>query len=364
MLSRRQMLIAGGSLAAALLVACGDDSDSSSGGGSGGEPEKPSKIIVRSWGDPYSTKLGETAGKSFTAKTGIAVEFDLTDFPEMKAKIEQANKAGQRPFVDVAYTTTPDAYIASSQGYAASMSPDIVTNLSKLSAVGKADDGTTNWVNIYTYCIPLLYRSDLVTLPDPLPLDELWDPKYKGQLSLNIDPNIIVWPLAKAMKLDPEKDDLQPLWDRLAELRPNIGAIFTSDTELIEQMNAGQVTIAYGLPGNAGFITSGATAVPTEGASLSSDALYIPKGLPDNVTYWAQVFVNEVLDANNQTTFNQAIATVPTNVSATPADFMKGNPAFPFTDEELSKYAVPVVNSVYAANRDAWIESMTVALQG
>ena len=55
---------------------------------------------------------------------------------------------------------------------------------------------------------------------------------------------------------------------------------------------------------------------------------------------------------------------MPTNSESTPLESMKGDPAFPFTDEELAKYAVPVVNSVYATHRDDWIEAMTVALQG
>ena len=78
--------------------------------------------------------------------------------------------------------------------------------------------------------------------------------------------------------------------------------------------------------------------------------MYIPDDLPDNVTYWAQVFVNEVIDAKNQTDYNKAISAVPTNSQATPADFMQGDPAFPFTDEEIAKYAIPVINSVFTAD--------------
>jgi len=371
-LTRRRLLAAGGAaVGAAVLAACGDDGDSGSTTAApqssvATEPEKPSKLVMRSWGDPYSTKLGESGGASFTAKTGIPVEFDLTDFGEMKAKIEQAFKAGERPFVDVAYTTTPDAYIASSQGYAAKMDPAIVTNYAQLTPVGVPDDGTTNWVNIYTYSIPILYRKDLVDFPADMSIDELWDPKYEGKISINIDPNILVWPLAKKLGLDPATDDLTPLWDRVAELRPNIGAIFTSDTELLTLMNSGQVAVAWGLPGNANYIENGngATKVTTEGATLSSDALYIPAGLPDNVTYWAQVFVNEVIAANNLTTFTQAISAVPTNGGSKPLDSMLGDPAFPFTADELAKYSIPMVNSVYAAKRDEWIEAMSVALQG
>ena len=118
-----------------------------------------------------------------------------------------------------------------------------------------------------------------------------------------------------------------------------------------------------GLPGNAGFIDNGAAIVPSGGVSLSGDSLYIPKGLPDNVTYWSQVFVNEVIGAQAQTEFCKTIGAVPTNVDATISDFMVGNPVYPFTDAELAEFAIPVINSVYAENRDIWIEAMTNALQ-
>lgn len=367
--TRRRFLAAGAAVAGAMLLgACGNNeagsATSTATGGAGQPPEKPSKIVMRAWGEPYSTTLAATAGATFEAKTGIPVEFDLTDFGEMKVKIEQAVKAGQRPFVDLAYTTCPDAYVASARGYAAPLDMNLVTNFAQLTSAGKPDDNSTNWVNIYTYTVPVLYREDLVTLPAQMSIEELWDPKYKGKIGLNLDPNIVVWSLAKAMGLNPATDDLTPLWDKVAELKPNIGAIWSSDTELLTLINSGDVAITLGLAGNVSYIDNGAIVVPTEGAMLSADSLYIPTGLPENVTYWTQVLVNEMIDAQNETAFCDAIAAIPTNSGATPPASLAGQPAFPFTDEEIAKYAVPVINSVYAENRDAWIEAMTNALQG
>ena len=206
---------------------------------------------MRSWGDPYSTNLGKFPAAAFTAKTGIPVEFDLTDFPEVKAKVEQAVKAGQRPPVDVVYTVTPDAYIASQAKYATTLDPTLVPNMSQLTTAGKPDDGTTNWVNIYTYTLPVVYRKDLVTLPETMDWDEMWDPKYKGQITFNLDPNLLVWPLSKMMGLDPAKDDLAPVWEYCKKLRPNIGAIVANDTELLELVNKGEVSTVFALVGDA-----------------------------------------------------------------------------------------------------------------
>ncbi len=366
-ISRRQLIFGGGALAAGtlLIAACGGESDESV-ESDGAVPEKPSKIIMRSWGEPYSTSIEKFVASAFTATTGIAVEFDLTDFMEMRVKVEEAFKAGTRPPVDVLYTTTSEAYVASQQGYAMSLDPASMSNYASLTAAGLADDGSTNWVNIYTYTLPLLYRKDLVTFPEKFKWDELWDPKYKGKIGINLDPNVLVWSLSKVFGLDPATDDLTKVWDRCRELKSNIKAIYTSDTEMITMLNAGEIEIAFSLPGNVLAIENdhGGLAVPEEGVMLASDAVYIPAGTPENVKYWAQVFINELISPSAQTEFNKVIGAVPTSSEATASDYMKGQPAYPFTDEEISKYAIPVQNAVYAKFKDDWIEKFTVAFQG
>lgn len=134
-ISRRQLIFGGGTLAfgSLLIAACGGKSDEGV-NSDGAEPEKPSKIIMRSWGEPYSTSIEKFAAVAFTAATGIKVEFDLTDFMEMRVKVEEAFKAGTRPPVDVLYTTTSEAFVASQQGYAMSLNSASMSNYAKLTA--------------------------------------------------------------------------------------------------------------------------------------------------------------------------------------------------------------------------------------
>ena len=101
-INRRHLLAAFATLAGALVVSgCSADSNSATASptattGPVTPPEKPAKIVMRAWGEPYSTSLAATAGASFTAKTGIPVEFDLTDFPEMKAKIDRSDDSAPK----------------------------------------------------------------------------------------------------------------------------------------------------------------------------------------------------------------------------------------------------------------------------
>ena len=324
---------------------------------------KPSKIVMRAWGEPYSTSLAKFPAKTFTDKTGIPVEFDLTDFPEIQTKVEQAVKAGQRPPVDVVYTVAPHAYAASLRKYAVPLDLSLVTNFADLSAAGKPDDGTSNWTNLYTYTLPVVYRKDKVQIPGPISWNDLFDPKYRGAFTFNLDPNLMVWPIAKMLGLDPATDDMTPVFDKITTFRPQMAAIIENDTQLIDFMNKGQAYMALAIVGDTPYITEGAWIVPTEGVSLSADALYVPKGLPDDVTYYAQVFMNECISPENQTSYCTAVFAVPVHAKATPTSTMKGDPAFPFTDEELKKYEIPISNEVSTKNQDAWAEAFTVALQ-
>ena len=372
-LSRRRFVIGGLAAGVGLVVAaCGSSGSSSDGGsattvapgGSVAAPDKkPSKLVMRAWGDPYSTSLEKFPAKAFTDKYGIPVEFDLTDFPEIQTKVEQAVQAGQRPPVDVVYTVAPHCFAASLRKYAVPLDPSLVTNYADLSSAGKPDDGTNNWANLYTYTLPVVYRSDKWQFPDPISWEDLFDPKYKGTFTFNLDPNLMVWPIAKMLGLDPATDDMGPVFDKIATFKPQMAAIVENDTQLIDLMNTGQATMSLAIVGDGPVIDNGAWIVPKEGVSMSADGVYIPTGLPDEVTYYAQLLINELLDPKNQTDYNGAISAVPANTKATPLPTMKGDPAFPFTDEEIAKYGILIDNEVSTKNQDAWVEAFTTALQ-
>ena len=209
----RRGFVLGGLAAGAGVMAAGCGSSKSATSSSTGAPssgaatttassiavptKKPAKIVVRAWGEPYSTSLAKFPAKTFTDKTGIPVEFDLTDFPEIQTKVEQAVQAKQRPPVDIVYTVAPHCFAASLRKYAVPLDPTLVTNFADLSVAGKPDDTTANWANIYTYTLPVVYRKDKVQFSGPISWNDLFDPKYKGMFTFNLDPNLMVWPIAK-----------------------------------------------------------------------------------------------------------------------------------------------------------------------
>lgn len=341
------------------------------GTGAGAAPKvpttKPSKLVVRSWGPPWSSTIGDIPGKAFTAKTGIPVEFDLTDFTVMDTKVRLAVRSGHRPPVDVMYTIGRSCYAASAQKVLVPLDPGIVTNLAHISPAGKPQGSASDYVLVYTYTTPLIYRTDKLKLTNGMSWQVMWDAAYKGRLFVpaNFDP--LLFPVAKMLKHNPASGNLAPVWAKFKTLRPNIQVV-GDDTPFINNMKTGEVWLGSALVGDALALQQTTKVpvdwiVPKEGAVLTGDGMYVPKNLPSDVTYWAQVFVNEVIDARLQTQWTGKVETVPTNLGATPAAFMKGNPAFPFTAAEIEKYAIPEPLAAAAKNGDGWQANYTAAIQ-
>jgi putative spermidine/putrescine transport system substrate-binding protein len=242
----------------------------------------------------------------------------------------------------------------------------IVTKKDPHVAAGKPDGGGTGYVVIYTYTTPLFYLKNHVTMPTDVSWEVIFDPAYKGKLFMTSNYDSLLFPLAKMLNLDVATDNLDPLWKKLATLRPNIKVV-GDDTPFIENMKTGEVWLGSALVGDAFALKADgvnvAWTVPKEGATLTGDAMYLPKNLPDDVAYYAQMFINEVIDAQMQTQWTAKVQTVPTNSNSEPASFMKDDPAFPFSQAQIDKYAIVQPVKLSAEHTDEWQAKWTAAIQ-
>jgi putative spermidine/putrescine transport system substrate-binding protein len=363
--TRRTIRLGAVGLAVALLAAaCGGDEavTTEPAGGDLVEPAtKPDRLIVRTWGDPWQSTYAEGPAATFTAKTGIPVEFDVTDYNEIQAKVQQAVSAGQRPPVDVVLSIESNSFRAAAQGISAPLDTRLLTNLNQLSSVAMPA-GVTNYVNVSTYSQPIVYDPSRVDLPMDTSWEEIFDGKYEGRVFVTSTPDSLLFPVAEMLGLDVATDDLTPAFDKIAELAPNIVAT-GDEEEFIAGIESGEFDLGITLVATALEIGGLAWVVPREGITVQLETLWVPAGLPDDVTYWATVFVNEVLSAENQSKIAEFIGEVPVNLNASIPDFMIGDPAFPFTEEDLDKYALVVSAEVVARNKDAWQAAYSAAIQ-
>ena len=322
---------------------------------------KPERLVVRTWGGPWRTTYEEGAAASFTAKTGIPVAFDVTDYNEMQAKIAQSVSAGARPPVDVVLTIESMAYAAQVQGLSVPIDPFMIEPRADLSSLAMPE-GATNYVQVASYSQPVVYDPKSVTLADGMSWEDLLDPKYEGKLFVTNTFPSLLYPFAKAMGLDPAKDDMTPVFDKIAGLKANIAAA-GDEEEFIAGIGAGEFSLGVTLVAVAMEVEGLAWVVPKEGATVQSESFYVPAGLPEDVTYWAQMFISEALTAENQSKLAAGIAETPVNLKATVPDFMKGDPAFPVTEEEIARYGIVVSIETQARNNDRWQAAYSAAIQ-
>ncbi len=325
-------------------------------------PPKPKQLVVRSWQAPWGTAIEKYAGVPFTADTGIKIVWDYTDPGPLQTKVAAAIHAGSRPPVDMLHTISLFAEQARVQSLAAPLDPKVVTNIANLLPVGRALGNA--YVNPYTYSFPIVFIKSKANFTHGMSWNELWTPKYKGRLFVPSIFNILVYPVAKVLGV-PLTGNLDPVWQKIHDLKPNVAATGL-DAEFIQGMKAGNFDLAPILVGDGLAVQQAGTkvgwAVPKEGATVSADSLYVPRNLPESEAYWAQKFVNYVIDAQNLTKWTAVVATVPTNKHSTPAKFMKGDPAFPYSAEQIKKYGIVEPIPLAAKNNDSWQQNYAAAL--
>ncbi len=363
-LSRRTVLASGSAFFVASTAAgCGGGGDepTASGRVTGPPATKPKELLVRTWGDPWKTAYADGPAKAFTQATGIPVRFDTTDYREMQAKVRQAVASNRRPPVDVINTIEELAFAASVQQLSTPLDPQLVKNFAALSPSGRPKSGS-GYANAYSYSQPIVYAKAKANFPAGISWAELWKPEYRGRLFVTSTYSSLLFPTAKMLGLRPGTDDLKPAFDKIAELRPNIVAA-GDEEEFIAGITGGEFDAGITLTGTALGNDKLAWVVPAEGSVVSFESLYVPRQLPANTAYYAQVFIDTVLEANVLTTLAAALGQVPTNQRSKPDQrFLSDPAAFPFSQADFDKYAIVVPPEVSLRNGDAWQAAYSAAI--
>lgn len=371
--TRRQAIgmgVAGG-LSLYLFGCGGSDGDSSAAQtvASATEPStKPDQLIVRNWGDPWSTTWQASAGKAFEADTGIKVVWDTTDGQVIQSKIQTAIRADSRPPVDAVVNIETLSYLSSVQGLSIAMNPDLIPNIASLNNSTAHPDGLDDWayMGLYTYLHPIVYNSDEMDAPQSW--EDLFSPDLRDKIQMTSAYTAVMYPFAKMLGLTPGEDDMQPVWDKIAELRPNIAGQGDS-TDFVKGAVSGDYWCGFQLAGDAAAAVEQGVpikaAVPKEGAVLDRDCYYVLKNLPEDTTYYAQVFCNYMVSKEAQTAIMSKNKVVPVNLDVELSQEMKSDPrVYPFTEEEVSAVGIIPSPSVAAKHDADWQAQYDRAVKG
>lgn len=224
----------------AALAACGGDESSSDTASGGGD----TTLNVLSWQD----YLDEDGLAQFTEETGVEVNVVNVGSPdEMFAKVK----------------SNPDQWdlvLATSGWFSNYVNEDLIVPMddSKVDAdiqlgfdwqSATTVDGT-NYGVLYNWGDqPLGWLPDSGFSGQPNDWNVLWDPKYKGQVSVFDDPTSVLPMIALAAGIeDPfnlDEEEFQKMSDKLMALRPQIQRLTSGYDDQVNQFASGEATIGY-----------------------------------------------------------------------------------------------------------------------
>lgn len=304
--------------------------------------EKKLRILV--WGTTWETAL-KSVSEEFTQKTGVPVEVvTQTTGGESLIKL-QAMKG--KPTIDVWFAGESVAVRGTADKELFADYP--VKDMPSWSQIPEAAK-KARYVAVYQYPLSIVYRPDLIPSP-PRTWTDLWDPKYKGLISI---PGISVYQarmllLAAALN-GGGVDNIDPGFKSLVKLKPNIGVIYGGDAQARQLLAKGEVGIIVAPPSRAKqLIDQGVEAkvVTPAPAPMNYDVVTILKGTGNEAI--AARYVDFILSKDANQKIAKALNMAPTNVNSEVPEMLK--PAMPKASDMLS-FDEQKVNE----NMGAWTE--------
>jgi putative spermidine/putrescine transport system substrate-binding protein len=321
------------------------------------ELKKPDKLIVRAWPDVWQESLHMGVSEPFTKKYGISIEYDNRDENILFEEINKALAKKQRPPIDVNWDTSANAMRSAIAGFAEPLTPVLVPNLKQLLPIAKPTL-VEGWplVNLYTYTYVLAYRTDMVK-ETPGSWKVFLDPKWKKAIGM-YDDGIGFTPVAAKLSGGMLPDNMESVWDFYRKIKPNIG-LLADDAELTEALVEGTTPLQCCIISNVLQAQRRgapvAWVVPKEGVVLERDAMWVPRNLPPETTYWGMKYVNFALSKEAQEPWCGRLGTPPVNKHAKFPEHMKYDLAF-FTSGDKFKSMIVTPAEIMVEYRHKWFK--------
>ena len=300
------------SLLALAAVACGDDDV----GGGSDEPAPQAdaggpvegKLTVSQW-PLYIDKGDGNTLDEFEQQTGVEVEWieDINDNQQFFGKLQpllERGEAGERSLITVSDWLAAQMYdLGYLQKLDYSKLPNVEENLIPALSSPAADperEFTVPWQSGMT---GLIVRTDVA--PEVDSICDLFDPKYKGRVTMLTEMRDSVPMTLKCMGIDPDEATEEEWLDAVAKIdeAADSGQIrrFTGN-DYIEDLRSGNVDFVLGWSGDAVLLQADDPNIefvmPAEGCMLWSTSMEIPVGAPNVAA--AEAWINYVYDPEVQ----------------------------------------------------------------
>ncbi len=316
--------------------------------------EAQTALVVSAWGGNWKDSLEKVVAKSFTAKTGIPVEFEVGGTIDRLAK---ARVAKGNPLVDVTFTTSHVGRLYISDGL---IQPLDMSKLPNAKDLAKEAIRSEYHIGVWAYVYTLVYRPDLVK-DDITKWSDLWKPSLKGKIAMpDFDPSHIIT-IAALMEGGNETT-----WEKgqkkLMELKPQIAAFFATDAQSQDLMKTGQAPVQVMLSVNAYHLIDQGIAVklvqPTDYPGVVGiDTMTVMTGTRKADA--AYQFINMALARDIQAELVKSLKASPTVIGTPVPANLAGQPGIFVAPAQWKEKGYIINDEVRAKNLPAWREWFT-----
>jgi spermidine/putrescine transport system substrate-binding protein len=318
-ITRRRLLHRGatGALsmsALAYLAACGEETG---GGDDGGDQQEEKRIAKGKIGDSlyvanWPLYIEEDRGtlKEFQEKYGTKVKYveEINDNTEFFGKVRPQYANGDSGGRDIHVVTDWMAARMIRLGYVQKLDPSTMPNVRanlidrlKSPPFDPKRDWSVPWQSGFG---GIIYRKDRVKR-EPKSVDDLFDPDYKGKVTMLTEMRDTVGVVAAGMGFDPETatvDEFMQAIDRIGEAADSGQIRGFTGNEYTKDITKGDTWLLIGWSGDAVQLEADNPNIkfvsPESGVHLWTDNMQIPVGAPEAFT--AEKFMDFVYDPTVQ----------------------------------------------------------------
>jgi len=306
----RLLVLAVLALAASMvLVACGGD------GGGGLSGSDNSDVTTATGGDPqgnlkisnWPLYIDNATIKEFDQAAGTSTTYtdDVNSNTDFFGKMQPLLSNGDSGGRDIIVVTDWMAEKMWKLGYVQKLDKSKIPNVEKNlipSLQNPAFDPNREYsVPWQSGMTGLVVRTDLA--PDIKSINDLFDPKYKGRVTLLDEMRDTIPLMMAADGINPEEATDEQWMDTIAKMKENVGngqVRKVTGNDYIQDLENGNVVAAIGWSGDTTQTSNPNIKYvqPEQGCSIWSDNMMIPVGAPNPAA--AYKFMNYVYDPENQ----------------------------------------------------------------
>ena len=274
-------------------------------------PASAQELVVATFGGTFVDNSKKCHAAAFEKATGATVKYVLGSSVQTAAKLRAA---GARAEFDVAYMDSQIVKQAKAEGLLQPLEPAKIAHWNDIYEVGRDKDGY--WVGMMFAGTTIAYNTNLVKAP-PTSWADLWKPELRGKLAI---PDISgtsgqQFLMAAARLHGGSLENIDPGFEAIKKLRPNVQMMYTQPDQLIPLFERGDILVAVWYTDRTGAAAAKGVPVaavyPKEGAIGIVPTVSIPKASQKREL--AQKYIATLLAPEGQLCFAQSQFAGPNN---------------------------------------------------